>query len=254
MDKIFQIPIYLCLTPLWLAVVENLVMAGSEQLDPVKDSTAVSESAVSESSPSLKVVNELISNTDEDGSKDVSAGDTLTYRITVTNNGTANLTNVTVDVDLTGTVDALCVALLAPGANCSVNVQYQVTQADVEAGVIKNTGSGNSDQTLPVDDPQTVPVPTPSLMTEMVLSSNADEDGSQDISAGDTLTYRITVANTGTANLTNVTVGEDLTGTVAMPCAALLTPGVNCSVDVQYQVTSADVVAGVINNTGTGGQ
>ena len=28
---------------------------------------------------------------------DVSAGDTLTYTITVTNNGTANLTNVTVD-------------------------------------------------------------------------------------------------------------------------------------------------------------
>ena len=250
MNKIFQIPILLCLTTLWLAVVVNPVIAGNEQPDPVKVPVAVSESAVTASSPALKVVNELISNSDEDGSKDVSAGDALTYRITVTNIGTANLTNVTVDDDLTGTVAMPCAALLVPSGSCSVDVQYQVTPADVTAGAINNTATGDSDQTLPVEDQQTVPVPTPSLTTEMVLSSNADEDGSQDISAGDTLTYRITVTNTGTANLTNVTVGEDLTGTVAMPCVALMAPGVNCSVDVQYQVTSADVVAGVINSTG----
>ena len=100
MEKIFQIPIQLCLTSLWLAVVVNPVMADSVQPDSVKDPMAVSESAVSESLPSLKVVNELISNTDEDGSKDVSAGDTLNYSIVATNTGTVNLTNVTVEDDL----------------------------------------------------------------------------------------------------------------------------------------------------------
>ena len=52
---------------------------------------------------------------DEDGSGDVSADDTLTYTITVTNTGTANLTNVTVDDDLTGTVDACVFAAVVAG-------------------------------------------------------------------------------------------------------------------------------------------
>ena len=49
-------------------------------------------------------------------------------------------------------------------------------------------------------------LPAPGLAVEKVLTSNADEDGSGDVSVGDTLTYTITATNTGTSNLTDVVV------------------------------------------------
>ena len=115
------------------------------------------------------------------------------------------------------------------GGACTLIGTYVVTAADVAAGQIDNLGTADSDQTDPVDDPETVPVPQPSLTTDKALTNNADEDGSGDVSAGDTLTYTITVTNNGTANLTNVTVDDDLTGTVDAPCAALLAPTEGCS-------------------------
>ena len=190
-------------------VINNTGTGDSVQTDPVDDLEQVNVPT-----PSLDIDKALLSNADQDGSQDVSVGDTLTYRITVENNGTANLTNVTVDDDLTGTEVAFCAALLAPSESCSVDVEYTVTATDVTNGVITNIGTGDSVQTEPVDDPELVNVPTPSLDTDKALLSNADEDGSQDVSVGDTLTYRITVENNGTANLTNVTVDDDLTGTV----------------------------------------
>jgi hypothetical protein len=78
----------------------------------------------------------------------------------------------------------------------------------VTAGQIDNLATGDTDQTDPVTDPETVPVPTPSLGIDKPAPSNADEDGSLDVSVGDTLTYTITATNIGTANLTNVTVSD----------------------------------------------
>ena len=125
---------------------------------------------------------------DADGSGDVSAGDTLAYTITVTNTGNLDLTNVTVDDDLTGTVAAPCAALLLVDESCSVDTTYVVTQDDVTTSVINNIGSGDSDQTDPSTDEEDVPVPTPSHTTAKALSGNTDEDGSVDVSDGDTLT------------------------------------------------------------------
>ena len=224
----------------------NTATGDSDQTEPNTD-----DESVPVPSPSHTTDKALSNNADEDGSGDVSVGDTLTYTITVFNNGTANLTNVTVDDDLTNTVDAPCAASLAPGASCSVDVNYTVQASDLGTTIL-NTATGDSDQTDPNTDDESVPVPSPSHTTDKALSSNADEDGSGDVSAGDTLTYTITVLNTGTANLTNVTVDDDLTNTVDAPCAASLAPGASCSVDVNYTVTSADVLAGVINNIGTG--
>ena len=135
-----------------------------------------------------------------------------------------------------------------PGAGKTMLV---VTPADVAAGTIHNTGTGDSDQTPPDTDDEDVPMPQPSLTTDKALLSNGDADGSGDVSAGDTLTYRITVTNNGTANLTNVTVDDDLTGTVDAACAALLAPGETCTLVGTYVVTADDVTAGSITNTAT---
>ncbi|NND91100.1 MAG: DUF11 domain-containing protein, partial [Granulosicoccus sp.] len=191
-------------------------------------------------------------NADEDGSGDVSVGDTLTYTITATNDGTANLTNVVVSDPLLSNLGGTqpC-ALVAPAGTCTLTGDYVVTSADVTAGSILNTGTANSDQTDPVTDDETVPVPTPSLAVNKPAPTNADEDGSGDVSVGDTLTYTITATNDGTANLTNVVVSDPMitpTGGTT-PCALASTE--TCTLIGTYVVTSADVAAGQIDNTGT---
>ncbi len=228
----------------------NIATADSTQTPTTTDTNTVTVPA-----PSLSVDKVLTGNADEDGSGDVSEGDTLTYTITATNDGTSALTNVVVSDDLTGDftgdgTHAVCSSPLASGATCVLVVNYVVTQADVDAGQILNTGTADSTQTPPVDDPEIVPVPqSPLLAVDKVLTGNADEDGSGDVSLGDTLTYTITATNTGNQTLNNVTVSDDLTGD-STACATLA-PGATCVLVVNYVVTQADVDAGQITNTGT---
>ena len=344
------------------------------QGQPVQDTDTQTVSFAE--NPAIDALKELTGNADEDTSGTVSVGDTLTYTITATNISDVTLSNVTVDDDLTGTVDAPCAASLAPGGSCSVALQYVVTQADVDAGQIDNTGTveGTPPSGPPVvdDDPETVPAPqnpaidviksqaltsdsnlngladagdvvtysyvvtntgdvtlssvalvddvegvltlsdaagdgvgvlavgdsetassahtvtqaefdagsltniatatgngpqgqpvqdtdtqtvsfaeNPAIDALKELTGNADEDTSGTVSVGDTLTYTITATNIGDVTLSNVTVDDDLTGTVDAPCAASLAPGGSCSVALQYVVTQADVDAGQIDNTGT---
>ncbi len=224
--------------------ITNTGTADSDETPPVDDPEIVPVPQ----SPLLAVDKVLTGNADEDGSGDVSLGDTLTYTITATNTGNQTLNNVTVSDDLTG--DSTACATLAPGATCVLVVNYVVTQADVDAGQITNTGTADSDETPPVDDPEIVPVPqSPLLAVDKVLTGNADEDGSGDVSLGDTLTYTITATNTGNQTLNNVTVSDDLTGD-STACATLA-PGATCVLVVNYVVTQADVDAGQITNTGT---
>jgi uncharacterized repeat protein (TIGR01451 family) len=140
-------------------------------------------------------------------------GDTLTYTITATNIGTANLTNVTVS-DPKITPSSNSCALLAPTETCVLVGTYVVTAADVTAGQIDNLATGDTDQTDPVTDPETVPVPTPSLgIAPKVPDSCTVSSGTvecEKVALTSTATFTITVSNTGTANLTNVTVSDPL--------------------------------------------
>ncbi len=214
----------------------NNATADADETSPVTDSVTLPVP-----SPSLLVDKPAPTNADEDGSGDVSAGDTLTYTITATNNGTATLTNVAVsDGLITATGGTTPCALVAPGATCTLIGTYVVTAADVTAGQVDNTGTADSDQTGPVTDDETVPVPTPASAVDKPAPTNADEDGSGDVSAGDTLTYTITATNSGGANLTNVVVSDGLimaTGG-STPCA-LVAPAGTCTLIGTYVVTAA---------------
>ncbi len=228
--------------------IDNTGTADSDQTGAVTD-----DETVPVPTPTLSVDKPAPANADEDGSGDVSVGDTLTYTVTATNSGTANLTNVVVtDSLITATGGTTPCALVAPGATCTLIGTYVVTAADVAAGQIDNTGSADSDQTGAVTDDETVPVPTPTLSVDKPAPTNADEDGSGDVSVGDTLTYTVTATNSGTANLTNVVVTDNLiTATGGSTPCALVAPGATCTLIGTYVVTAADVTAGQIDNTGT---
>ena len=225
-----------------LGSIDNTATADSDQTDAVTDDNTVPIDA-----PGLDIDKPAPANADEDGSGDVSAGDTLTYTITATNIGSANLTNVVVsDPLLTPTGGSTPCSLVAPGATCTLVGTYVVTAADVAAGSIDNTATADSDQTDEVDDDNMVLVPAPGLDIDKPAPVNADEDGSGDASAGDTLTYTISATNIGSANLTNVVVSDPLlTATGGSTPCALVAPGATCTLIGTYVITAGDVVAEV---------
>ena len=182
--------------------IDNTATADSDQTAPVTDDQTVVVPA-----PDLAVDKPAPTNADEDGSGDVSVGDTLTYTITATNNGGSALTNVVLtDGLITPTGGTTPCLVVLPGGTCTLVGTYVVAVADVTAGSIVNTATADSDQTPPVTDDNTVVAPTPTVSIVKPAPVNADEDGSGDVSVGDTLTYTITATNTGGANLTNVVV------------------------------------------------
>ena len=141
---------------------------------------------------------------------------------------------------------------MVPGGTCTLVGTYVVTAADVVAGSIDNTATADSDQAGPVTDDNTVPINAPGLGIDKPAPVNADEDGSGDVSVGDTLTYTITASNTGSSNLTNVVVSDPLlTATGGSTPCALVVPGGTCTLVGTYVVTASDVAAGSIDNTAT---
>ncbi len=209
--------------------------------------------------PDLALSKSLQSNADDDGSGDPSVGDTLTYRMVADNVGTANLTGVTVSDPLMGLSPLSCTpaqpAALSPGAVMSCTATYEVTAADVTAGQIANTATASSDQTPNVTDSVTISVPTPALDLVKGLLANSDEDGSGDVSLGDTVIYSFAAINVGTANLTGVTISDPLMGLSSLSCTpaqpAVLSPGTTMSCTAAYEVTAADAAEEELINTAT---
>ena len=137
---------------------------------------------------------------------------------------------------------------------------YVVTQADVDNGQIDNTATVNATDPggnpLSVSDPETVPVmQTAAIALVKTLQSNADEDGSGDVTVGDTLTYSFVATNDGTVTLSNVAITDPLPGLSPLTCAPVagssLAPTETMTCTATYSVTQADVDNGQIDNTAT---
>ena len=76
--------------------------------------------------------------------------DTITYKVTVKNEGNVTLTNIVVKDELTG--DEWTIASLAPGASQEFTATYTVTVDDVVAGSVKNVAAATA------VDPENKPV------------------------------------------------------------------------------------------------
>ncbi|MCB1358902.1 MAG: hypothetical protein KDK53_21175 [Maritimibacter sp.] len=195
-----------------------------------------------------------------DGTVDA-AGDIITYKLVVTNTGNQTLTDVTVVDPLTGTDHGP--VTLAPGAVLTLtDLTYTVTQADIDTngggdGDIDNTATADSEETDPVEDSEAVLISqAPALSIDKIVTDVAGEgpDGTVD-AAGDIITYKLVVTNTGNQTLTDVTVVDPLTGTDHGPVT--LAPGAVLTLtDLTYTVTQADIDTngggdGDIDNTAT---
>ena len=80
--------------------------------------------------------------------------------------------------------------------------------------------------------------------------TNADEDGSGTVSVGDTLTYTITVTNTGDVDQTDVIVTDPLITPNTTTCANVPVGG-TCALTGTYVVQPGDAGGNIVNTAET---
>ncbi len=156
---------------------------------------------------------------DSDGTPGLSAGDTITYTVEVSNPGNVTLTGITIN-------DPLVALTLQSGDldndfRLDTNEifiytgEYTITSFDLATngggdGDIDNTVTVDSNETPPASASQQTPInPDVSILVNKTGTLN-DDDGINGVSAGDTIDYVITVENNGVTTLTNINLSDVL--------------------------------------------
>ena len=85
----------------------------------------------------------LTSNADEDKTSTITVGDTLTYTVTLLNDGDVTLTDTTITDDKISPSSKSCSSVAVNGT-CVLTGTYKVTQADVDAGKVTNNAESTS--------------------------------------------------------------------------------------------------------------
>ena len=181
-------------------------------------------------------------------------GDTVSYTVTVKNDGNLTITDVTVTDERTGLTETI--ASLAPGAEQTFETSTTVTEADILSGHIINdaTATGTSPDPENPDVPVTPghtdddPEDLDTTLTVNKTISNEPADG-EAYKLGETIEYTITVTNDGNVTYENVKVTDELTGdewTIES-----LGVGETKTLTTSHVVTEADILAGEVANTVT---
>jgi LPXTG-site transpeptidase (sortase) family protein len=193
----------------------------------------------------------------------VNVGDTIIYTFSVQNTGNVTITNIAVTDPLLPTLTCT-IASLVPGTTASCiasNNVYALTQADINAGLRANTATatGSDPGNNPVTDTDTqttalASLPSLNVVKEVGTSAGGPwNDTSVSVTVGDTVYYRVRVANTGNVTLTGLTVDDGM-------AACTLTRGADITGDddndfevgEEWAYTcSVTAVLGTVDNTAT---
>jgi len=193
----------------------------------------------------------------------IAAPGTLTYTITVDNNGTAILTAPVISdtLRLNGTPisptsgptltsgDTNADGILQDTETWLYTVTYNVTQANIDGGGSFTNVATWSCAQVPAKTSNTVTTTitrTPNIFVDktFVISTDNGTPGKADV--GDVITYSYAVTNTGNVTLSNVSVADVHSGTGSPPVpapavVATLAPAATATFTASYQVTQADV-------------
>jgi uncharacterized repeat protein (TIGR01451 family) len=199
------------------------------------------------------------------------AGDVVTYSFTVTNTGSEPLHGITVaDTQLPpasegGLSAVTCpVTTLAAGESTTCTATYPVTQADVDHGSVHDsaTVTGTPPAGPKVTSTASAASVTAAAAPGIGIVKSASASDVAHFLAGQVITYTFVVTNTGNVTLHDVRVTDTgFTGTgslSAISCpddggtdtVATLAPGTQALCTATYTLTTADVDAGTLSNTG----
>ena len=176
-----------------------------------------------------------------DKEKVTTAGEEITYTITVKNTGNTILKDLTVRDAMLG-IDKVISEIKINGTNV-ISKKYTVTQDDIDkGGVIKNIVTVGDKETERDVDVEQNPGYT--------AVKTADKE--KVTTAGEVITYTITVTNTGNTTLKDIPVVDDMAGINTK--IDTIEVGKSASVTGTYTVKQSDIdKGGMIHNAATAG-
>ncbi len=195
-----------------------------------------------------------VTTSEPENGKTYALDETITYEITVINDGNLTITDITVTDELTG--DEWTIDSLAPGESETFKAEYIVTEEDVLAGTVLNvaTAEGTSPDpeepevpVVPGEDPEPTDSPNGHLTVTKVTTSTP-ENG-KDYGFGEEITYEVTVTNDGNVTVRDIVVTDELTGDEWH--LTRLSPGKSATYTTSYIVTSEDLIQGYVRNEAT---
>ena len=193
-------------------IVNNASAFGLDPSNATVTSNTDSEIANATSGPGVTIVKS------SNATAATKAGDVVTFSFVVTNTGNVTITSFVVTDPLPGmsAVDCGGVTSLAPMTATTCTATYTVKQADVDAGVIRNTATVNGQTpagAVAADSTLSTPLSKTPAVT-LVKSSNANAS----TKAGDVVTFNFVVTNTGNVTITSFAVTDPLPGLSAINC------------------------------------
>ncbi|MEV5570544.1 hypothetical protein AB0L06_10860 [Spirillospora sp. NPDC052269] len=181
-------------------------------------------------------------------------GQDITYRYRVFNTGNVALSDVGVSDDLAGLPPVTCEeTTLAPGGSTTCTSVYRTTRADADHGSVRNAATAHG--TPPGASGPVVSTPASVTVAvehgpDIALTKSADRDSFS--AAGETITYRYHVTNTGNVDLNRVGIVDGLPGLSGISCeATTLAPDESTDCSATYRTTGDDVSRGSIHNVAT---
>ena len=175
-------------------------------------------------------------------------GETIKYKVTVTNRGNQTVKNVVVtdnnSVEKTKTVTEE----IAPNASADVTFTHIVTEADIKAGEVVNVATIGDDPSNEVTTETEDPI-TKYDLVKIVTSTAKNENGKYAL--GETITYNVKVTNKGNQTVKDVVVTDNNSEEKTATVNGELKPGESKDVEFTHIVTEKDITAKKVVNVAT---
>lgn len=226
---------------------------GGDTSDPSDDITASGSATVTATQTPAVTLTKI-----SDVSSVSAVGQRVHFTMTARNTGNVDLTNVSIDDQLTGIGALTCIpaagSTLAPQATMTCGADYLTTQADLDRGTIVNNATVNG--TAPTGAGVTAAATRTVTVTQTSTIGLTKTAAPTTVSAvGDEVTYSFVVRNTGNVTLSNVGVNETLAGVSTPNCTPAagtsLAPGATMTCSATRATTQADLNAGAVTNSAT---
>lgn len=189
-----------------------------------------------------------VTGTDANNDGKYALGETITYKVTVTNKGNQTVENVVVTDNNSEEKTATVNGELKPGESKDVTFTHIVTEKDITAKKVVNVATIGDDSSTVTTDTED---PNPDFVVTKTATklNGTNVNGEIAVKVGDKVTYVITVENTGNVTLENVVVTDELLPEFSHTIATLNRGADNkVSVTVEYTVQEKDIKDGKLVN------